>query len=144
MGSRRQAREISLNILYSLEICPIEIGEAEEAIKQYHGVGKKVVSYASQLVNGTLSNLSRIDSLLEEYAQNWEIKRMVSVDRNILRQAIYELIFQVDIPPSVVINEAVELAKKYSTEDSGKFVNGILDKIKEVRSNRQEMGKDER
>ena len=133
MGLRRQAREISLNILYSLDICPVEIEEAEKAIEQYYVVGKKVVPYASQLLRGTLSNLSQIDGLLKEYAQNWEIKRMASVDRNILRQSIYELLFQVDIPPSVVINEAVELAKKYSTKDSGKFVNGILDKIKEAR-----------
>ena len=130
MGLRRQAREISLNVLYSLDICPVEIEEAEKAIEQYYVVGKKVVSYASQLLRGTLSNLSQIDGLLKEYAQNWEIKRMTSVDRNILRQSIYELLFQIDIPPSVVINEAVELAKKYSTKDSGKFVNGILDKIK--------------
>ncbi len=133
MGLRRQAREISLNILYSLEIFPIGTEEVEKAIGQYYGAGKKVASYSSQLVNGTLTNLAKIDRVLEEYAQNWEIKRMASVDRNILRQAIYELLFQVDIPPSVVINEAVELAKKYSTEDSGKFVNGILDKIKEKR-----------
>jgi len=133
MGLRRQAREISLNVLYSLDICPVEIEEAEKAIEQYYVVGKKVVSYASQLLRGTLSNLSQIDGLLKEYAQNWEIKRMASVDRNILRQSIYELLFQVDIPPGVVINEAVELAKKYSTKDSGKFVNGILDKIKEAK-----------
>ena len=84
------------------------------------------------LIGGVLKNLSDLDSLIKKYVKNWEIDRMAVIDRNILRMAVYEMLYQDDIPPNVSINEAIELAKKYGDIDSGKFVNGVLDKIKKT------------
>jgi transcription antitermination factor NusB len=89
----------------------------------------EVVSYAVYLVNGVKENMEKIDAVISKYAANWEIGRMATVDRNILRVASYELLFSDEVPPKVAINEAIEMAKKYGDKDSSKFVNGILDKI---------------
>ena len=86
--------------------------------------------FADKLIRGVLENRDSLDQQIQQHAQNWDLNRMAVVDRNILRLAIYEMLFRDDIPPIVSINEAVDVAKKYSTQDSGKFVNGILDKIK--------------
>ncbi|RLC13983.1 MAG: transcription antitermination factor NusB, partial [Deltaproteobacteria bacterium] len=82
------------------------------------------------LVNGVMENRSQIDTLLNQYSKNWKITRMPVVDRNIMRIAIFEFLKHADIPPSVTINEAVEIGKKYGTRDSGSFINGVLDRIK--------------
>jgi transcription antitermination protein NusB len=86
--------------------------------------------FADPLIRGTLEQRAKLDEEIQRHAKNWDIKRMAVVDRNILRLAIYEMLFREDIPPVVSINEAVDIAKKFSTDDSGKFVNGILDKVK--------------
>lgn len=86
--------------------------------------------FADGLIRGTVEHQNQLDEQIKKYAQNWDLHRMAVVDRNVLRLAIYEMLFRQDIPPVVSINEAVDIAKKFSTEDSGKFVNGILDKIK--------------
>ena len=86
--------------------------------------------FADKLIRGVLEHRPDLDKKIQEHAQNWNLNRMAVVDRNILRLAIYEMLYRDDIPPIVSINEAVDVAKKYSTQDSGKFVNGILDKIK--------------
>jgi len=88
-----------------------------------------VQEYANIIVNGVLDKIGKIDSIITSYAENWELKRMAVIDRNVMRMACFELLFLDDIPPKVSINEAVNLAKKYGDVDSGKFVNGILDKI---------------
>jgi transcription antitermination factor NusB len=134
MGLRRLAREYTLQILYAIDVCKLEAQEAQQSFWEGHKSGKKVLEFATTLVEGTLKNLPQIDSLIVRYARNWDIDRMASIDRNILRQATFEILYLPDIPINVIINEAIELAKKYSTEESGKFVNGILDKIKEARS----------
>lgn len=90
----------------------------------------EVRGFANSIVNGTIENLNTIDSIIKKTAENWQIDRMAVIDRNILRLATYELLYRDDIPPSVTINEAIEIAKKYGTEDSSAFINGILDKIK--------------
>ena len=82
------------------------------------------------MIRGTLQHRDAIDAEIQKHAQNWDLRRMAAVDRNILRLAIYEMLHRDDIPPVVSINEAVDIAKKFSTQDSGKFVNGLLDKIK--------------
>jgi len=89
----------------------------------------EVKNYAEILVHGVLEKCEAIDKIIERYAENWEIKRMAYVDRNILRLSAYEMIYQDEIPIKVAINEAVELAKRYGEADSSKFVNGILDRI---------------
>ena len=86
--------------------------------------------FADPLIRGALEHREEADTLIRQYAVNWELHRIAAVDRNILRLAIYEMLHRLDIPPIVSINEAVDLAKKFSTQDSGKFVNGILDKVK--------------
>ena len=86
--------------------------------------------FAEPLIRGTLEHRAAIDAIIVKHAQNWDLHRMAVVDRNVLRLAIYEMLHRDDIPPIVSINEAVDIVKKFSTEDSGKFVNGILDKIK--------------
>jgi N utilization substance protein B len=86
--------------------------------------------FADPLITGTLQNLEAIDAKIVHYAKNWDLKRMAVVDRNVLRLAIYEMLYREDIPPVVSINEAVDIAKKFSTDESGRFVNGILDKVK--------------
>jgi len=134
MGLRRLAREYTLQILYAIDVCKLKEEEAQQSFWEGHKSGKKVLEFATTLVEGTLKNLPQIDSLIVKYARNWDIDRMASIDRNILRQATFEILYLPDIPINVIINEAVELAKKYSTEESRKFVNGILDKIKEARS----------
>jgi len=89
----------------------------------------EISEFASFLVLGVSKNRDFIDSLLTKYATNWQVQRMAAIDRNVMRLATFELLFAPDIPPKVSINEAIELAKKYGDKDSGKFVNGILDKI---------------
>src|SRR6188474_432446 len=86
--------------------------------------------FADPLIRGTLEHRDEADELITQHAKNWDLHRMAAVDRNILRLAIYEMLHRDDIPPVVSINEAVDIAKKFSTNDSGKFVNGILDRIK--------------
>ena len=86
--------------------------------------------FAEPLIRGTIEHRNAIDEQIKKNAKNWDLHRIAAVDRNILRLAIYEMLYRDDIPPIVSINEAVDIAKKFSTEDSGKFVNGILDKIK--------------
>ncbi len=134
MGLRRLAREYALQILYAVDVCKLKGEEAQQSFWNDHKSGRKVLEFATVLVEGTLKNLIQIDSLIAKYARNWDIHRMASIDRNILRQSTFEILYLLDIPVNVVINEAVELAKKYSTEESGRFVNGILDKIREARN----------
>jgi len=137
MGLRRLSREYALQILYAVDVCKLEREEAQKSFWKDRKSGKKVLEFATTLVEGTLKNLAEIDSLIVKAARNWDIHRMASIDRNIMRQATFEILYLLDIPINVIINEAVELAKKYSTEESGKFVNGILDKIKEARSGKR-------
>lgn len=131
MGQRRLAREVALNILYLIDICGLSLKETVNSLLQEQDTPDSVKEFATLLAEGTNSNLSKIDQLISKYAENWELKRMASVDRAILRMATFELINQLDTPVNVIIDEAIEIAKKYSTAESGKFVNGLLDKIKE-------------
>ena len=95
-------------------------------------VEKEVQDFANSIVKGTSKDLSKINEIISKYADNWDIKRMAVIDKNILRMGIYEILYREDIPPKVSINEAIELAKKYGDVDSGKFVNGILDKVRKT------------
>ena len=88
------------------------------------------MDFMESLVKGVIEHREEIDEMIVKYAKNWNLGRMAVIDRNILRLAAYEMMFRADIPPVVSINEAVDIAKKYSTDDSGKFVNGILDQIR--------------
>ncbi len=130
MRSRTLAREAALKGLYQLDLRKsVPDGEIEELLEQ-EAPQREARDYARAVIRGTRKNLERIDGEIAQVAENWDLARMAAVDRNVLRLAIYELIFREDIPPAVAINEAVVIAKKYSTKDSGAFVNGILDQVK--------------
>lgn len=130
MGKRTRARECALKILYCIDITKQDLSSCLADFWERNKEDEQVKDFANLLIKGTIENLNKIDSQISKYAENWQLSRMAVVDRNILRSACYELLFLKDIPPKVSINEAVELAKKYSGEDSSKFVNGILDKIR--------------
>jgi transcription antitermination factor NusB len=130
MRKRTQSREYALQILYQIDLTGESVSVSLENFWQNQlSVDSSVKDFAIQLVNGTVDNIKIIDEKIAKYATNWELDRMATVDRNILRMGIYELLFLNDIPRKVSINEAVDLAKKFSTEESGKFVNGILDTL---------------
>ncbi len=131
MGARRQAREAALQILYLVDVGGLEPQAAADAY--FGGVPElpdRSKTFAQELALGAAEHKKELDALITKYAENWEIGRMAAIDRNILRLAAHELLSYLETPVSVVIDEAVEIAKIYSTEESGKFVNGILDKIK--------------
>ena len=117
-----------------MDICGSGKEDVEGSFWSSQIFNKRIVTFAKELIDGTVANLEEINRHLKETTKNWELERMTSVDRAILRLASYELLFMPQTPPNVVINEAIELAKEFSTENSGKFVNGILDKIKDIRS----------
>ncbi|HNV86010.1 MAG TPA: transcription antitermination factor NusB [Candidatus Omnitrophota bacterium] len=130
MRKRTLARELALKILYQVDLTGQPAEEIEGIFWEENSHDQEVKEFAEKLVAGALGNLEAIDRILTKHAENWELKRMAYIDRNILRQATYELLYLAEeIPPKVVINEAVNVAKKYSQIESGKFVNGILDKI---------------
>ncbi len=128
-GRRRKARESVLKLLYSLEFNRKE--DLDEVIKDYIFLSKRhfIDDFAKEIFLGVINNLEKIDNYIKKYTKNWKIERIALVEKNIMRIAIYEMLERDDIPNVVSINEAVDIAKKYSTYDSGKFVNGILDKI---------------
>lgn len=135
MRKRTKGRECALKILYAIEITRDDPKECAATFWDNAGNAEsKVRDFADSLVSGVIGNKEIIDGMISKYATNWQIKRMAAIDRNILRAAVYELLFSADIPPKVAINEAIELAKKYGDKDSGKFVNGVLDKINKTES----------
>ena len=127
---RPKAREFALQFLYMMDIRSDEILGEESTFFAEQSDDEDVIVFAQELVQGVAINMAVIDATIEKSTQNWELGRIATVDRNILRQAIYELLYRSDIPPKVSINEAIELGKKFSTSNSGGFINGILDRIK--------------
>jgi transcription antitermination factor NusB len=130
MRKRTIAREYALQFLYQHEMNPGPVEELKASFWiENENVIEPVRTFAEYLVDGTLAHVPELDEVITRAADNWQLTRMAVIDRNILRAATYELLFCADIPPKVTINEAVNLAKKFSQEESGKFVNGVLDKI---------------
>lgn len=129
MRKRTEGRECALQILYQIDMTSDEPKKSLEIFWADHEADEEVKAFATELVTGTMENIAKLDELIIKYASNWELNRMAKVDRNIMRLGTYELMYRGDIPPKVTINEAVELAKKFGDTESGKFVNGILDKI---------------
>jgi len=129
--SRRQARERALQVLFQVDLGNIDPNEAFFKMDESLGRLKKNIEFSQELVNGTLANLSFIDQIIADISKDWNIKRMANVDRNIMRLALYEILFCEDIPYNVSANEAIELGKVYGSEESGKFINGILGRVLE-------------
>lgn len=122
---------MALQLLYQIDLSKEEVTPALKNFWEGETtVSPETKKFTQKLVKGTLNKQKEIDSLIGKYTEHWKIERINVIDRCILRFAIYELLYLKDIPPAVTINEAIEIAKKYSTADSGKFVNGVLDKIK--------------
>ncbi|MDR1511191.1 MAG: transcription antitermination factor NusB [Endomicrobium sp.] len=137
MSTRRKSRECSLKMLYTVDNCKLSVESVCKFFDdRYFPNGKVYKAFAMNLFKGVCKNKEKIDSFINQYAKNWELDRMPAVDRNIIRLAIYEIMVDKDTPISVIIDEAIEISKKYSTKDSGKFINGILDKLKFVRTHR--------
>jgi N utilization substance protein B len=129
MGFRRKARELALQLLFQMEFNP-ERGEGLlQAFWREHEVVPQVKGFTELLVRGVLDHLPEIDKLIEEKAEHWTPNRMATVDRNILRIAVFELCYLKDIPVRVSINEAIEVAKRFGNQESGAFINGILDRV---------------
>lgn len=132
MSIRRRAREIALQVLYQLDVSQGEAGEVLDLYWENYEPSLKAREFCQRLVDGVRRNQSQIDRFIEENSENWTLKRMSMVDRNILRLATFELLQCPDIPFKATLNEAVELAKKFGADDSGAFINGILDKIHSI------------
>ena len=129
MGVRREGRELALQLLYALELNPIKLQDMLQLFRENSNVAMEVRNFAEQLVTGVAANRDAIDKRIVEKSKNWAITRMDKVDLNILRMSVFELMFCADIPRNVTINEAIEVAKKFGTEDSPSFINGMLDEI---------------
>jgi len=136
VGRRRKAREVALQFLYQLDLHDeTDPATHETDFWARHPVDDDTRAFASALVAGTKRRQREIDGLIVQYAEHWELERMAVVDRNILRLAVYELLDRDKVPPKVAINEAIEIAKKFGTQESGRFINGILDRVhKELRA----------
>jgi len=131
MGKRRRARELAVQFLYQLNFTGNDDREAkEEKFWQEFHPDSEIREFCTRLISLVLEKQAEIDELIKQYTTNWDIARIAIVDKNILRVCIGELLYLEDIPPVVSINEAVDIAKKFGSAESGKFVNGILDKIR--------------
>ena len=127
MHQRRKAREVALQVLYELDVLNIDSKEAVALFWSNFGAPEESRKFSTLLIEGTWNNREQIDSHIISCSENWSLARMSRVDRNILRMAVYELLYCPDIPPKVTLNEAIDLGKLYGSENSGSFINGILD-----------------
>jgi N utilization substance protein B len=126
--SRRTSREFALQALFQIDVVDADINDAIESVMEQEGA-EVDAEFVRELVTGTRKNLSAIDEILSRNTTGWDLKRMANVDRNVLRMALYEMIHHAQTPAPVVVNEAIDMAKAFSTPESGKFVNGVLAKI---------------
>lgn len=127
MGYRRKAREIALQVLYQIDTTGMDPGEALDLFWLHFDAPANAREFAVTLVTGTMEHVAKIDGLIRECSDHWSLDRMARVDKNILRMAIYELLHLHEIPPRATLNEAIDIGKTYGSENSGAFVNGILD-----------------
>jgi N utilization substance protein B len=134
MGVRRDAREAAVQYLYQREMQGDQSDQALEEFYEMRGLSPSGKRFCDELLQGWMQHREEIDEVIAKNARNFEFNRLSAVDRNVLRIACHEILFRSDIPAPVAINEAIEIAKKYSTEDSGKFVNGVLDNIRKQKS----------
>lgn len=137
---RRLAREIAVQGLYQMEMNEVNVADAvdmlvEEAAQEDNELGAdrgemaKIDAYVRELVSGVIEQRQSIDDMLQQFLTGWQVDRLSRVDRQVLRLACYEMVYRDDVPPKAALNEAIELAKHFGTDDSGKFVNGVLGKL---------------
>ena len=141
MGKRRKAREATLQILFQLDF---NSSQPAQIITHYwlnRKATKEIRDYSNWLVEGIISHQEEIDQIIQSFSEHWRLSRMAVVDRNILRMAVFELLYEENIAPAIVINEAIEIAKKYSGHEAAVFVNGILDAVsKNLNSIKKKIG----
>jgi transcription antitermination factor NusB len=131
VGRRRQARVLALQLLYELDVRnESDPAATVDEFWKRQTVPEEVRAFADAVVRGTKAHQPKIDELISRFAEHWDLERIAVVDRNILRAGIFELLWGVDVPPKVAINEALEIARKYSTEESTRFINGLLDRVR--------------
>lgn len=143
MGKRRKARESTLQILFQLEFDATDPEIIADSFWKNKKATKEIEEHSRRLVMGITSEQESIDRLIQSVSANWRISRMAVVDRNVLRIAVYELLHEENIAPAIVINEAIEIAKKYSSEEGATFVNGILDAVRKAIQNKKRSPKEE-
>ena len=130
MGVRRRSREMVIKVLFQADMAQGNIGEALGVFCEHFEAPEDIRAFATELVLGVQEHLAEIDGLIEQFSEHWRLARMSAVDRNIIRLGVLELLYRKDIPAKVSINEAVDLGKRFGSEDSGAFINGILDGIR--------------
>ena len=131
-GSRTRARERALQALFSVDLSGADASLALAAAidsDENEKLDAEATVFAKKLIEGVIANRAEVDKVIEAHSHNWRLERMAKVDRNVLRLAVYELLHLPDVPKRVVLNEAIELAKKFGSEESSSFINGILDKV---------------
>lgn len=138
MTRRSRGREVALQVLYQIEQNPgVPATEVRQFINRRTLGEPKLAEFTAALIAGVREHQSQIDAMIQEVAENWRLDRMAAIDRNILRLGAYEALFCSEVPAKVAINEALELAKRYSTSQSSRFVNGILDRVLQLHAPRQ-------
>jgi len=129
LGKRHQARELALKVLFQLESSNDDL---EEVLRYHAAEGAAtadVVNFGGQLVRGVLDNREKLDAILSDASEHWKLEQMAKVDRIVLRIAVYEIVIDRHVPPKAAINESIELAKTFSGDEAGRFVNGILGRV---------------
>lgn len=129
MGRRRKAREVALQVLYQIDVLKVDVKEATQLFWSNFKAPEETKEFSSILIEGTCNHREEIDRLISSCSENWSLERMAKVDRNILRIAAYELLYCPDTPYKVILNEAIDLGKDYSSDNSSSFINGILDAL---------------
>ncbi|MGK2855616.1 MAG: transcription antitermination factor NusB [Thermoanaerobaculia bacterium] len=129
MGARRKARELALQMLFQHDVAGNEPDDIIETFEDIQRVRPNIREFAIRVFRGTLEKQDDIDKIVVEQAENWRLSRMPVVDRNLIRMAIYEMMYLDETPKLVILDEAIEIAKRYGTEKSSQFINGILDGV---------------
>jgi N utilization substance protein B len=129
LGKRRKSRELVLKVLYQLAITNQDPQQAIARLQKHFSENEEKDDFSERIVLGVLEHCGEIDRLIEQCSENWRLDRMTIIDRAILRMATFELLYCEEIPPKVALNEAIDLGKRFGSEDSGSFINGILDQI---------------
>ncbi|MGH9461523.1 MAG: transcription antitermination factor NusB [Vicinamibacteria bacterium] len=130
MGSRRKGRELAVQMLYQWELSEEPVADVIESFARLGDAPTEARELSQRLLKGTIRHLEEIDSLISKHAEHWKLPRMAAVDRNILRLAIYEFLYEEDVPKRVVINEALEVTKRFSGPEAVQFINGVLDAVR--------------
>jgi N utilization substance protein B len=134
---RRKAREYALQVLHAVDLNPTPAEEFLKVFWELNPSRPEIMEYSAGLIFGTINKKKEIDSLISKHSSHWKVNRMAVTDRNILRLATYELLEEPGVPAKVIINEAIEIARKFGTTDSATFVNGVLDSIHQALESRQ-------